>query len=186
MAKKTKYIKRIDRMIGGHRMQEKISGDGAFMCPVCKSISYLKMKSNIDLQNVDHPECEILFGVTYQITCYSCHSEFTADDPMDPNIAPIISLLNKKGYQTKFCCEGHSVNDNKPGSLFYIFFKDTGYYDHIENSLPDKFYIDHNSYKQGKLIIRAKVDPDDKGYPGINKMMKTLMKWAKSLPDISD
>ena len=32
---------------------------------------------------------------------------------IDENIAFSISLLNKKGYRTQYCCEGHAYRDKK-------------------------------------------------------------------------
>lgn len=42
---------------------------------------------------------------TYDIVMNKKNDEsyFECDD----NMAPIISILNKKGYKTAYCCEGH-------------------------------------------------------------------------------
>lgn len=75
-----------------------------------------------------------------------------AKDPhmfeIDENMAPVIKLLNEKGYKTEFCCEGHYgkmvIGDIEPGdnrcrnSAAYIKFDSS-----ITNlpSLPKDWYI---------------------------------------------
>lgn len=47
---------------------------------------------------------------------------------IDKNIIEIISLLNKKGYETQYCCGGHitkeSVKEKKPFEIYISFNKD--------------------------------------------------------------
>ncbi len=63
----------------------------------------------------------------------------------DEFIAPIISLLNKKGYKTKFCCEGH-LFDGAIASRFTP-------YD--ENKEPDENivsgYVSHETIHNGEF-----------------------------------
>ena len=47
-------------------------------------------------------------------TCPECKSRVYQEDHIDPNIVPIIALLNKKGFETEYCCEGHDCQ-TKPG-----------------------------------------------------------------------
>lgn len=53
------------------------------------------------------PDFKILPSRSYHWVCPECGVDLDQVDHIDPNIVPIISLLNKKGYETEFCCEGH-------------------------------------------------------------------------------
>lgn len=51
----------------------------------------------------------------------SCKHEKYRYVEIDDEIAPIIVLLNKKGYHTKYCCAGHE--ENKVPQLYIMFQK---------------------------------------------------------------
>ena len=57
--------------------------------------------------------------------CIHCN-ELSVGIQIDEMILPTISELNKKGYETKFCCSGHSLDGNPELDVvnnFYIYFK---------------------------------------------------------------
>jgi hypothetical protein len=91
---------------------------------------------------------------------------------LDPNIADIISALNKKGYFTEYCCEGHGTCDP------YIYFKNLDLYDLFSLNLPLSWYIDIQDLKENSLVIRA----DETNW---ESALEELQEWVDSLPDIS-
>lgn len=128
---------------------------------------------------------------------------------VDENIALIISLLNKKGYRTTFCCSGHAfanINefraDNKEDFDCIIFFdlqdiryengrfkafdKDNAKYcyimfaeDYSFSMLPEGFTYD----KDNKCIEKEYASESDT-YDLIQEIvdsMKALYEWAKEL-----
>ena len=73
---------------------------------------------------------------------------FSPEDDLpeiDENMCYIISILNKKGYKTQFCCEGHyEKNENNQSFsivLPYIsFFENEHYF--TPDIIPDLWYIE--------------------------------------------
>ena len=93
---------------------------------------------------------------------------------LDGNIAKTISILNKKGYTTKFCCEGHKEYAG------YIYFSNN-VFPYIEKmNVPDSWYIDTKNLSKNKFVIRAKNNI------GINKRINDIENWAENLPNITD
>lgn len=115
---------------------------------------------------------------TYDLTDSYDYEEKNNYIVLDPGIAPSISILNKKGYFTKFCCEGHPyvtseyysgddsmeryIREDKedihncisyPGEFYVMFDKD--YTGHFIKTLPEMFCIEyerHLTYVTGKVI----------------------------------
>lgn len=102
------------------------------------------------------------------------------DYNIDIMIAPIIEILNKKGYKTIASCSGHyhSIRQYKNGEEEdwnvdgYIYFEDK-----IPKAIPKGLgaYVDetcirwkYRSYKKNKL------------------RMTRLLNWVKQLPDITN
>lgn len=119
-------------------------GTLALMCPECFEINYADIihSSHTTVSAYDDANIEpiIMPLPRYRIAeCTCCGAEYVYAIPIDINIANAISLLNQKGYITKFSCEGHGVI----GSFGYIMFKDTGILDYVDKLAPT-WFVDHD------------------------------------------
>ena len=138
------------------------------MCSDCFEVDYRKRK--------------------YGIYCKKCGGNL---EEIDDNFIQAISLLNKKGYTTKFCCSGHPKNDHINES--YIFFEKSIVLPHLPNGYKyeEDIYpqIDHTDWQKMNGIhtcIRTKFDD---GNPII--LQKSILQnainvldWANLLPII--
>jgi hypothetical protein len=126
----------------------------------------------------------------YHITCNECGEKYTTtDDPLDPNIAPIISMLNRKGYETLFSCEGHKYpyNNETCPSQFYIYFKEFKYIKLVEKyPLPGLFSIEDYDTESNKFVIRAAMYSMDKDAPSSKDLCDAIRLWARRLPNAED
>jgi len=114
---------------------------------------------------------------------------------IDDLIAPVIQIINRKGYITDWCCSGH------PLAKEFIIDGEWGKYQeinsHLKSSyisfkegislpmLPPEFAADSNF---GKLIIRKWFEVNDDFYKisrSILETMEQLYKWALELPDLN-
>ena len=153
-------------------------GKLALMCPNCYGICMLNMDRKLKYTVKD--DCKISTFTKIFGDCKHCH-KFADYIEIDGNIAKTIKILNRKGYFTKYCCEGHDKvkRKNDKVSLAYIYFKnDLTYLEFIEKVLPNSWYIDQNDINKNKLIIRAK-----KGIP-LKKRINDIQKMAKKLDDL--
>ena len=118
-------------------------GTLALMCPECFEINYADIihSSHTTVSAYDDANLEPITPLPrYRITeCTCCGAEYVYAIPIDINIANAISLLNQKGYITKFSCEGHG----DVGSFGYIMFKDTGILDYVDKLAPT-WFVDHD------------------------------------------
>lgn len=87
---------------------------------------------------------------------------------IDDNLVYVIVNLNKKGYDTQFCCEGHI-----PICETYILF----WKSRLKNNIPKGFKKD---IRLGKLhIFRTYHSEEEKV-----EMMKILKDWVDELEDL--
>ena len=123
----------------------------------------------------------------YSFNLYNDREDVRIFEPVfecDELIAPVISILNRKGYKTQFCCSGH-VNSR---SLYkddlqrcYIMFNykkdlllESGF------TMPDGFEFDEDPYINDSTVIEHYYS---KYYDWIEILdtMKALYKWAEQL-----
>ena len=163
-------------------MEESRHGFLSLMCPHCFNIVTRQVDYDISssveaIQHVDGrsqtPDLHLFFSKNYKMTkCPKCKSKYVDMIELDPNISKAISLLNKKGYFTSYCCEGHGRYDTG-----YVVF--TNKYQVLEhlNTLPITWCLDYNDIKQqkSKLIIRTE-------YCNKAEAMVDLLDWANGLP----
>jgi hypothetical protein len=109
---------------------------------------------------------------------------------LDEMIAPVIQVLNKKGYKTYACCSGHPYDvidgTNDVVLTSYILF-DGGI---ILPSCPEDDIIEAGTYADKKIRFGIRHYEEirngkTKYYQVFNKIikiMKNWMKWAESLP----
>lgn len=128
---------------------------------------------------------------------------------IDPNIREIIIELNNKGYETMFCCGGHT---NEIYTEIYVVIKRNENIDRVINNIepPDGFYINLENGEEiySKLIkdlydvewlrsltpeyfhrVLIKTTPDicfkmrhDQDF--IDLKISELYKWVNSLPNV--
>lgn len=95
---------------------------------------------------------------------------------IDKNIQEHIRILNKKGYHTMYCCEGH-----KGGTNTYIVFIDN-YFKEIDT--PEDFKYDKKrrmiTYTYSMKLSEEKMEKLKK------EKLAVLLEWCRNLPDRKD
>lgn len=151
----------------------KCVGTVAIMCPVCYHVTKHRVKIEIDtsVKTMEEIDLHIFTDTVYRISkCPCCLQENLYAIEIDPNISNAISILNKKGYYTKYCCEGHSRKESS-----YIYFKDKDIMLNYIDTLPLSWYIDYSKLKyDNRFVIRA---------DGWNRYeaLYEISEWAMSL-----
>ena len=126
--------------------------------------------------------------------CESCKSEMFHCDEW---IAPTISILNKKGYKTAYCCSGHPVSEGDKRKADYNceaeFFGTYIVFQNVEDiKLSPSFDFDADDRK----VIRWKITYNDKSYNvaledfsthverlfALTKTLIELHNWVEDLP----
>lgn len=120
---------------------------------------------------------------------------------IDELIAPTIQVLNQKGYNTRFCCSGHPLDDTlvidsstekgyfKGGFLLesYIAFEEGV----SLPFLPPDFVASQNTYASRTRLVIKKVYEINNAFDNqffeksrkIFETMKQLYQWALDLPE---
>lgn len=90
-------------------------GDMTFMCPHCYNVELFNGCSKTLLKPYRKYEVKQPFiDIAIKYPCPEC-GRYAEQISVDPNIAVILSVLNKKGWKTLFSCEGHSYTEYNNG-----------------------------------------------------------------------
>jgi len=143
----------------------------------------------------------------YKFTCPKCGRTSIFHYELDVNITPMIAELNRKGFRTKYCCEGHEIGNvstygcNHVLGESYIYFDKNRILADIDNlsrthPLPspwqrdisktyytDKFGCETDKVKKdwGKeFLIEV---PRENDTP-IEERMEVLRRWVDALPEL--
>lgn len=169
-----------------------VSGDYiAFICPDCFNTMVFKANITIRLQNVDKEAFSYVYAEPkYTIQCTKCSAinTYAREEYIDPNIAPIIAELNRKGFVTKFSCEGHeeSTPDLEIYDKFYldkclpyIWFK-YAEQRHVLQDYPlvKPWYVDEDDGD----VFCIRVNKEDYANYSLEDRLITLKQWVDNLP----
>lgn len=128
--------------------------------------------------------------------CYIDKNDFKITDEASPNsfkcdinIAPIVIILNKKGYITEYCCEGHYL---KNGFIqTYILFSEDKHKKNLIKHLPNGFKHRIDTFKEYNRIHIEKIVRHKKEIFNENDFIfylkdtiESLLKWANDLPNV--
>lgn len=124
-------------------------GSMTFMCMMCHNL--------INVSGLVNPRYSKRYGIvaTPFYSLEKCpHCKETGEElcvNIDEEIAEDIAVLNKKGYETMFCCSSHSEKD----PLMYVVFSYAQDFEGIDP--PEDFYFDTtDSYNEGVITLRIK------------------------------
>lgn len=175
----------------GDRHIIKHSGHMGVLCPKCYAGTVLKghLKYNVaPAENKYGDELFLFVKPKIAITCPECGKTVFVDSFIDPNILPILTTLNRKGYITEFSCEGHAerVEDCFGRSVAYIRFKHPEQRVILENypiTSPWEDGSERNVIIDEEGIIEQifSIDCPDTSTT-IRERMAALRRWANSLP----
>lgn len=166
-------VKRFRDVKGNKKIDIRDSSSGtlAYMCPTCFNIIYAHCNYDIHYKfDID----DVAMNLNISFKCKKC-GNIVSGIELDPNMAYAISELNKKGYYTLFCCEGHFAN-KEPVATPYIYFINADNID--EDNIPECWHTELIGINS--IILRA----DIVNYPK-NKCIKNLNNWVDSLHSIS-
>lgn len=146
-------------------------GNVYLMCPHCFNLhkASIKVKVNAEILSTEVGDINIYSGYNVSMTCSKC-KHYNDSIILDPNIAPAISIFNRKGYRTLFCCEGHG---NK---IPYVYFEDN-FIMSVIHTLPLTWYLDIDDYQNMNVIIIRSFILDWR------EAVYDLILWAESIPE---
>lgn len=153
-------------------------GDIMLMCPHCYALHKMNIRAKVQLEaTIIEGDCgylNIYDDYKISFTCSKCEN-YNNGIVLDPNIAPAISIFNKKGYKTAFCCEGHG---NK---IPYVYFNYSTSIFSVLQTLPITWYLDisYGIDNIGNVIIRSFI-------PDWKEAVYDLILWADSLPNANE
>ncbi len=187
-------IERLDYSKHEHFVS-KLKPYGALVCPHCYNTMIFRTTVTMNIQNIDKEDTHGISMIPiYKCECTQCGITSYFEYMLDPNIAPMIAELNRKGYETLGSCEGHNLNHNE-AALPYITFK----YANQRSicalyPLPDPWYLE-GSEKDPRDYDALNKDSEFKYYPEthfvircdsldmpIRERMAWLRRWVNSLP----
>ena len=155
------------------------SGTISLMCPRCYNIyevALAVMEAATAISTNDLHIDDIFLGYSIYCKCPSCKTEDLFIE-LDTNIAKAISIFNKKGYKTLYCCEGHKYTENYYDYIAsYIYFKDRSILEYIDY-LPETWFLDYtNIMDSGDIIIRSE------SFHCFDEAMMDILQFAINLP----
>lgn len=167
---------------------DQVKGNIGFICPHC-GYSIICSASINNVMFVDNGDFYV--SNIYHVTCGNCNMEFIQDTGhIDPNIAEVLSTLNKKGYQTEWSCEGHPES-NTCVSIAYIVISNPNLKVVLNDyPLPKSWIVDDNEWFHIETVCDwEKTEEDTKKVLRMRyskkQRIKDLMVWAESLPEAS-
>ena len=167
------YVCNRSVIINENSYDEHVNNNIGFYCPHCYTPIIINVNFTININS----SLFMTHDSIYTIKCPKCNYINRFEYYLDPNITYAIALLNCKGYETVFSCEGN--NDSEP----YIMFNHA--YEGILNVKPRKpWYID---FKSSHVVLSDKGD-DESLVIRCNKdtllfnRINSLNKWAEELP----
>jgi hypothetical protein len=145
--------------------------------------------------------CESCFHIQKRYRRSKCEECKGITFVCDEWIAPIIQILNKKGYKTKYCCSGHLTShacvgkkrsgDNVAMNFYHCFgcyvFFDIPRKEMSEMELPEGFEIDMptegDAHPQTiRSVGQAQLGDYSDAIGHLHKSMLNLHEWAFNLP----
>ena len=172
--------------IGDMQLDQYAFGDYiGFFCPKC----FKPIIKRYALKEEFFYDPEFIVTRKFELTCPDCGHKFEQSWYLDPNITEVIALLNKKGYITEFCCEGHYTKDQDGNEylsstpyILFSFRKDI-IFDELNLPYPwieDSKSVDNSlAYKYDRLCIRYNLDAYDSSK---QFAIDVLKEWIGRLP----
>lgn len=178
--------------VPGDRFIKKNGGMRAFMCPECygmifKYVEY-EDKTTLGDDSKDAPRIECSTYREFFIEeCPECGAKFVNLVELDFMMGNIISLLNRKGYKTLFCCEGHVKGLEDHGHYeserhqpYITFDPSIDIVDECMHDLPLSWSLDiRYTAVWGAVSIISYFTRESDEY------LYDLLDWVESLPKIS-
>lgn len=127
-----------------------------------------------------HPEINYFDSISYKSgerECPFCHVKYSIVE-LDPDIAVAISILNRKGYKTNFCCQGHSIGNNA-----YIAFENDSNIVNYLHLLPDTWYFDLEDVKWSMIENNIVIRSDYIDEYNHAEAMDDIARFAEMLPE---
>lgn len=102
-------------------------GEAYYMCPRCNKLYKItgidKPIPNYFFEERDGEGYPVgYYDVNFDVRCFCDSTHKTQLVNIDPNIAREIVIMNRKGYKTYFCCEGHDDKFDVCSRDFYVAF----------------------------------------------------------------
>ena len=167
------------------------SGNIGIMCPCCNYCDIIQINTTA-LTNMryfkDKDTCEYSVGIQpsiHALECPDCGRYNLEMIQIDPSIVNIISILNRKGYYTAFCCEGHPDEWDDEEKAYiqvnpYILFNDRTILEYID-TLPLSWYLDYDQFMTSEPAYRMRPCIRSE-YCQQDEAIVELTKWVLSLP----